>query len=705
MSTILPLERLSPLNTPAAPTEQQGDATRLFTLPDLTPIDSDYRRVFKSNNTLRTEFCNCLKTIFLNLDADKFLALMDEILNDPSKTDAQIYNELLLRIDTTKKNFSFFAMFTSLFALKEGLGKQIAQFMRTFKKEKFDNYLEISSRLYFNTIRKVTHLAFRGTVTALCDNPEQVGLGARLAAESIIYPYTSLPLNSARWNAEKPEPHFTYKPIGDDIPDNSQDMIVCFEGLHHVPPQNLEPFTSSLTAKLRQGGVLLLREHDINPRNVTGSEGTESILTSKEMQSIVSVIHSIGNAAHKISREQEYEEIRDFRSSYQWTDFMKAHGFTRISKEQLVLSGDPSENTLMAFIKTPKSLSDLKQTLTYYNGYGRSKIDAASTFIQQGNARFAEAYTLHIQTQHSYTFDFIGHLKQHYIHFYHFVKECLSDKDTSKIDLLFSGGMAMNLFILTSATLWCSLNMLSSLPSTLCAKWNHGEKWRTVAQLNELEKFQALHEKSYAEFSLAAPYYKYDYISAIKDLWNVVMNSKESLSIRIGSYINAVLSTIALLAKAGISVPLKAFYAMQAKSEPDPLKMIVKDKQKELHDFIETWNKANPHHVVEIVLETKNEMDANEDYKVLNIPHNIPLIPFCNDLMTLNKPKIIEINGQKELYVDVLNNTAINWAPTLYSMKKIDDPKNRSYTTYKIAAANFKALSEVIGKEILYIHE
>ena len=64
---------------------------------------SSFRRIFQSSDQMKTEFSKFLKTIFYQLDEKKTFSLLEEILNDPEKTDAQVYAELLSKIHTAKK--------------------------------------------------------------------------------------------------------------------------------------------------------------------------------------------------------------------------------------------------------------------------------------------------------------------------------------------------------------------------------------------------------------------------------------------------------------------------------------------------------------------------------------------------------------------------------------------------------------------------
>src|SRR5262245_37026947 len=95
-------------------------------------------------------------------------------------------------------------------------------------------------------------------------------------------------------------------------------------------------------------------------------------------------------------------------------ELMKNHRFKPISNEELVLKDDPTENAMMAFVKEPTSLQELKQTLSYRNEGIRPREGSRATWIEWGNVRYSKQYANYIQNHPAYTFDFLGHLRQHW---------------------------------------------------------------------------------------------------------------------------------------------------------------------------------------------------------------------------------------------------------------------------------------------------
>lgn len=88
-------------------------------------------------------------------------------------------------------------------------------------------------------------------------------------------------------------------------------MITIFIGLHHAPEEILSDFLNALSRKLRKGGILLLREHDV----------TDSLV-----HNFVAVAHDIYNAGTGISWTQNESELRNFRSIDEWKEMLSQYG-------------------------------------------------------------------------------------------------------------------------------------------------------------------------------------------------------------------------------------------------------------------------------------------------------------------------------------------------------------------------------------------
>lgn len=667
---------------------------------------SDFRRIFQTSDQMKGEFAKFLNTIFYQLDEKKVFALMEELLADPDKTDEEVYNELLSRIDSTKKKVSFLSKLWSLFVLKIGMGKQVAQLMKGFRNDKFHDYMEIYDRRYIKTIRKAAKLPLDGNVIAVCNHPE-VSLTDRIEAGSWLssYPYKQhVDLNDEDCEDPFLYPEKTYKPISDEVEENSIDLIACLGGLHHIPADRVDDFVESLQSKLRPGAVILLRDH-----NVTDQTGSAD-LDRDDLKAIAAVVHAFVNAENGVSWEVESQEVREFKSEEEWTQLMENHGFKRISNESLVLDQDPTENAMFAFIKKPTSLEELKEAISYRNDCTRPKEGTRATWIEWGNVRFSNEYADYIQDHHSYAFDFVGHMRQHWQHFFFFLKECINDKEICFKDVLFSNNMGMNLFILTAATIQCSIGYITSLPSALIARWKHGEDWRNVCNLTELEQFEARNEKEYSEYISHTPFYTYDYIDKVKEMWKVVWNSPENFGTKLASALSAIPRSISFIAKAIVSSSIRAFYTTDVNQEPDTIKMLIKDPHDELKIVIDQWEAEKDldhdhNSKIEVILETP------DGYKLISMPRYKPFTKICGYLSETTDLEILEIGSQQEISIDVLVEKdkklpEVEGARIVYAMDKLQDEEERSYVTYQVNLSALKQFQQAIEVEnIEYIHE
>lgn len=120
-----------------------------------------------------------------------------------------------------------------------------------------------------------------------------------------------------------------------DLPPASADLVSCFVGLHHMPPEALRPFLASVASVLRPGGYFIVRDHDV---------------TDLAMDSFVALAHTVFNAGLGETWETNRSEPRFFNSVAYWVENIEACGM-RHTGLKLLQDGDPSQNVLMAFVK------------------------------------------------------------------------------------------------------------------------------------------------------------------------------------------------------------------------------------------------------------------------------------------------------------------------------------------------------------------
>lgn len=702
-------EQLEPTNNNTAINQSKASTDSLFhaAVPLQSIIsNSDFRRVFKTTEAMRIEFVKFLKTIFYRLDEEKVLSLMEKMLEDPNKSDEQVYKELVEKIHSTEKPISFLKQLKSLFVLKKGMGRQAAELMKNFRNEKFHDYMEIYDRRYVKSIRKEAKLPLDKNVIAVCNTPA-VGIADRIQAGSLFsfFPYkTHVALNDSDCKDPFAQPAKTHQPIGNDVQDNSVDLIACIGGLHHIPKDRVEPFVDSMCNKLRPGGVILLRDH-----NVKDNAGPAN-LSKDELKAIAAVVHSFVNAADGTKWEVESQEIREFKSEDEWTDLMEKHGFTRISPKALVLKDDPTENAMMAFVKAPQTLEELKQAIAYRNDCTRPKEGSRSTWIEWGNVRYSKQYADYVQDHHAYAFDYIGHMRQHWKHFYYFVKESLKDKNVSLWHSIFCDAMLMNSFIVLATSIQCCINALASLPNKAVALWKHGQDWRKVTNLTDMEKFEAQCAKEYSDNLDTIPFYLQDHFGKIKQVWKVLWDSKENWAVKFSSTFSAISNTVGFLAMGFVSKPIALIYTQDAYREPETVKMLIKDPSNELKTIMDQWEEEKDQ-ANEKNCKIEEIYSTPDGYKLISIPRYRPFTKICSYLTQTGQLEVLEIGGQKEISVDMILKKGEKWpaiegARGIYELERLQDSSEIRYVTYQVHASALKKFQEIVGvKNIEYIHE
>jgi len=706
--------KIHPLQAVASGAVLSENSAKVASILPLAPAStsestpSNFRRIFKSSDQLKTEFTKFLKTIFYQLDEKKVFKLMQKLLDDPNKSDEQIYNELLKNIHSTKKSVSGLRKIWSLWVLKAGMGKQVAELTQGFRKDKFQNYMEIYDRRYLNSIRKIAKLPFKGHTIAVCDNPKgPIGIGEKIQAGALLskYPYKQqVELNDSDCKDPLNEPEKTCKPISDEVSDKSVDMISCLGGLHHIPAERVDAFVDSMNKKLRPGGVILLREHNIADKAGPGN------LPKEQLRDIAAMVHTFVNAADGAPWTTESKEVREFKSAEEWTQLMQKHGFTRVSSKELVLKDDPTENAMMAFVRTPTTFDELKESISYRNDCKRENDGTYGTWIEWGNVRSSKQYAEYIQNHHSYAFDYIGQMRQHWQYFFNYLKACKKDPDVKFKDIVFSNNMAMNLFILTVATTQLPAGYATSLPSALVARWKHGPKWRDVCNLSELEKFNARNEKEYSSYIDHTPFYMYDYVGKMKEMWKTVAHSKEGFFTKAGSVFSAAAASVGFLASAAISKPVRSLYLSEGNKEPDTIKVLIADPKDELNKIIQQWEKdKDQQHEKDCKIEVIHR--TADGYKLVSLPRYRPFTKICGYLTKTKRLQILEAGSQKKVSVDVLLKkgelpTKYKNANVVYEMDKLQDAEERRYVTYLVNVSALKEFQKLVGKKnIEYIHE
>jgi FAD/FMN-containing dehydrogenase len=205
----------------------------------------------------------------------------------------------------------------SLAMQKAEMGRQAAALIG---ERELRDYVEIGTTgRYVQAMKK--HLRLSGGVTLVHDVPPGMSPVDIVERGGLRKPGEFVTLND-------------YAPIA--LPAQSADLVSCFVGLHHMAPARLLPFLESIARITRPGGYFIVRDHDVK---------------TPAMNAFVSLAHAVFNAGLGESWETNRKELRHFASVDEWIARIESAGF-RHTGERLAQAGDPSDNLLLAFVRT-----------------------------------------------------------------------------------------------------------------------------------------------------------------------------------------------------------------------------------------------------------------------------------------------------------------------------------------------------------------
>jgi hypothetical protein len=189
-------------------------------------------------------------------------------------------------------------------------------------KTHFDGYLEIGSDgRYLSALDDQLEIEgpiFTSSPTKPGYGPDEILDRGRLALVG-----THLPMHG-------------YAPFSaKDLPPKSLSLVTIYVGLHHVPLALREPYVTSIRDAMRPGATLILRDHDV---------------TSPDMRHLVALAHDVFNVGTEQPWSANSRELRNFYPLAFIVGFLEQHGF-RAKPARLLQAGDPTLNTLLAFLK------------------------------------------------------------------------------------------------------------------------------------------------------------------------------------------------------------------------------------------------------------------------------------------------------------------------------------------------------------------
>lgn len=284
-----------------------------------TASASDFRTVY-SDIKSQDAFYKFLQNIYHLYPEDRFHTLIKEACAQ-HQSDEAIYRQLQEKLPSIKPLLGdlTFAL-PALAKQKKEMSRQTLDLLDG--KRDIDGYVEIGSTgRYVSDLRR--HLNFSGPLILVNDLPPSNSPADIVERGQLSKLGSYVPLNN-------------YAPFAEsDIASSSMELVSCYIGLHHIELDRLTPFVASIHRILKQGGMLILRDHDV---------------TTPNMHSFVALAHAVFNAGLGVPWETNHQELRYFTSVVEWSRRLTAAGFRDCGK-RLVQAHDPSDNVLMAFIK------------------------------------------------------------------------------------------------------------------------------------------------------------------------------------------------------------------------------------------------------------------------------------------------------------------------------------------------------------------
>ena len=280
---------------------------------------SEFHAVY-SDTVAADRFYRFLQNVYRLFPEDRFHTLIKQACAH-NATDQAIYREIQERLREIRPALG--GVFYALPALKKQK-REMARQTRTLLHDRkvIRGYVEIGSTgRYVSELRK--NVLFLDSIVLVNDVAPSFSPVDMLERGRIRPLGRFAPLNG--YNGISP----LY------VPDESVELVTCYIGLHHVPPELLDDFVRSVWRVLRPEGLFILRDHDVR---------------TPEMNAFVSLAHTVFNAGLGVPWETNQQELRHFGSVAQWCARVEACGF-RDTGQRLLQAHDPSDNTLMAFTK------------------------------------------------------------------------------------------------------------------------------------------------------------------------------------------------------------------------------------------------------------------------------------------------------------------------------------------------------------------
>lgn len=392
---------------------------------------------------LRNKFAGFLDEVLRQVSSVEFFCTIDQIKRIDNPDSDTIWYEKLARWHKNNRLVvaTHYSNLCALSHQKKILTKQAKEFFKDYDKNGIQGCLEIGTpATYINALSSKVNIT--GTVYALMEKQQFTDIiqspSLNLFKKMVGYDIF-LPLND-------------YAPITEEaIPSNSLDLIICYQGLHHIPKEKLAPFIASLHRILRPGGMLLVRDHD----------ATSATLP------LVYAAHEVFNIfSARLSLDEEKLEYRNFQPIDYWIDLVSHRGFV-VGDKRLVQKGDPTINTMIACIKKPISLDDnlsllSKKLLIKDMQYERKLPGSYLSGPEWFNVDSVQEYGNFINHTPFYKFPYFKSIKTFWYIFAQSFKSAVNNSGYRAV--LLHDSMIMNIFIGTMMTLEYATKGLISIP-------------------------------------------------------------------------------------------------------------------------------------------------------------------------------------------------------------------------------------------------
>ncbi len=641
------------------------DANEVVTLKRKTP----FRRVFESPR-LRKSFEGFLDNVFMQLDKEKFYALMDEVMKDKTLSDAQIYEKVYARIDEARPS-GLKKIYQQLKSLKtlRGVMLEQANYVIGQLKSVYPHKIKVSGLMEIGypgrhlwAARKLFHVT--GPVYAMEDTEKL----SDIAQHGIIKPYGKMI-------------HLgDYEGISEEVKNGSLDLVYCFTGLHHGKPDAIENFVQDLFLKIRPGGHFVLRDHDCKKHFEDGKR--------TGLGSLAKVVHKVFNLGTGVSPKENEKEIHNFQPMAYWKDLLERNGFRCITEgEGLVQEGDPSMNTLVAFERMPTSgnadeeLIAAKRIVNNDPNYVRPISSSAMSANEWHIVDVAKEYKNFMTdwSKGEKTFDEFPFWSQMGVLWRLFIDSCQAVRKNhgtkellSNVDTYMNGSFAVMLTIdmLFKAILWAPVRLFTP---------------RSAKQSARGVEALANYAKNYGDFLDVQYFHEYRYLGEIKNFWAAVWNDKGFNNTLLNLYIATTMS-IGLAVKGIFCGMINRGYGDVGDPHFD---IIVRGENIPKNDKVEI--KA-----------------AYGKTQVLSIPRYKPATEYLIELAKAGVT-VVEMSGQKEIYIKTIGqpyDEEIRGCQKAFEKPILGD--ERKYVTYKVELEELGSVLKAFegkGLEVHYIHD